>query len=142
MLRSRQRTTGFVAALTALLLSLVVPGLQPTLVAQTKSEQETLMPRLIHKVEPEYTPEALEAGLEGAVVLRIEVGTDGAAHDIRVARSLGMGLDEKAVEAVRLWKFEPATRDGKPVAVPATIEINFRPYGLPADRAKGTDKKN
>lgn len=142
MLRSGQRTTAFVAALTALLLSLVVPGLQPTLVAQTKSEQETLMPRLIHKVEPEYTPEALEAGLEGAVVLRIEVGTDGAAHDIRVARSLGMGLDEKAVEAVRLWKFESATRDGKPVAVPATIEINFRLPGLPADRGKGAGKKN
>lgn len=53
-----------------------------------------------------------------------------------------MGLDEKAVEAVRLWKFEPATRDGQPVAVPATIEINFRPLGLPADRRKGADKKN
>jgi TonB family protein len=128
--------------LTALLLVLVVPGVQSALRAQQESEPKTTAPRLIHKVEPEYTAEAREAGLEGTVVLGVEVGTDGTAHDIRVTRSLGMGLDEKGVEAVRLWKFEPATRDGKPVAVKATIEINFRPPGLPADRGKDADKKN
>jgi TonB family protein len=93
-------------------------------------------------VEPEYTPEALEAGLEGTVVLSVEVGADGAARLSRVLRRLGMGLDDKAVEAVQLWKFEPGTRDGKPVAVTATIEINFRPPGLPADRGKGSGTQN
>jgi TonB family protein len=87
-------------------------------------------------VEPEYTDEALKAGREGTVVLSVEVGIDGAAHDIRVLRSLGMGLDDKAVEAVQLWEFEPGTRDGQPVAIAATIEVNFRPPGLPADRGK------
>jgi TonB family protein len=99
------------------------------------------MPRLIHKVDPDYTPEALQAGLEGTVVVGIEVGTDGAAHGIHVRKSLGMGLDQKAVDAVKFWRFEPATREGKPVAVPATIEVNFRPYGLPADRGKRSEKK-
>jgi TonB family protein len=45
---------------------------------------------------------------------------------VRVARSLGLGLDEKAIEAVRKWKFKPGYKDGKPVAVRATIEVNFR----------------
>jgi TonB family protein len=113
-----------------------------SLAAQQPSGLKTTAPRLIHKVEPEYSEEAREAGLEGTVVLGIEVGADGQAHDIRVLRTLGKGLDEKAVETVRLWKFEPGTRDGKPVAVQATIEINFRLSGLPADRPKKDDKQD
>jgi TonB family protein len=141
MLRFRQRPASFRAGLAALLLVWVLPALQPALVAQQKSGLNTTAPRLIHKVEPEYSPEAREAGLEGTVVLGVEVRTDGKAHDIRVQRRLGMGLDEKAVETVRLWKFEPGTRDGKPVAVPATIEMNFRLSGLPADRPKKDDQQ-
>jgi TonB family protein len=52
-----------------------------------------------------------------------------------------LGLDEKAVEAVRQWKFEPATLDGTPVAVQATVEVNFRAPGLPADRGKSDKQK-
>jgi TonB family protein len=126
---------GYFEGLATLLLAWVLPVMQPSLVAQQESGK-TIAPRLIHKVEPEYSQEARDAGLEGAVVLGVEVGTDGLAHDIRVLRRLGMGLDEKAVATVRSWKFEPGTRDGKPVAVPATIEMNFRLSGLPADRPK------
>ena len=141
MLRFRQRPASFLARLAALPLVWVLAALQPALVAQQEPGLKTTAPRLIHKVEPEYSPEAREAGLEGTVVLSVEVGTDGKAHDIRVRRSLGMGLDEKAVETVRAWKFEPGTRDGKPVAVQATIEMNFRLSGLPADRSKKDDKQ-
>jgi TonB family protein len=77
-------------------------------------------------VDPEYSQEAQDAGLEGTVVVRVEVGTDGKAHEGRVEKSLGMGLDEKALEAVKLWTFEPGTRDGAAVAVRATIQMNFR----------------
>jgi len=56
------------------------------------------------------------------------VGPDGGPHSIRVARSLGLGLDEKAIEAVRQWKFEPAIKDGKPVAVQMNIEVRFQLY--------------
>jgi protein TonB len=60
------------------------------------------------------------------VVLSMTVGVDGMAHDISVTKSLDSGLDRKAVEAVQQWHFNPGTRNGEPVPVLATIEINFR----------------
>jgi TonB family protein len=112
--------------LLALAVLMALGSFHLSVAAQQASEAKATPPRLIHKVEPEYTPEAREAGLEGTVVVSVEVGTDGKAHDSRVTRSLGLGLDEKAIEAVELWTFEPGTRDGEPVAVRATIELNYR----------------
>jgi len=60
------------------------------------------------------------------VVLYVEVDTGGKARNLREVRSLGLGLDEKAIEAVNKWKFRPSLKDGKPVVVAATIEVNFR----------------
>jgi protein TonB len=85
-------------------------------------------PRGLYTPDPEYSEEARKAKWQGTVVLWVVVGPDGRAHDIRVQRSLGMGLDEKAVEAVKTWKFEPAKKDGQPVAVQVNIEVNFRLY--------------
>lgn len=53
------------------------------------------------------------------------VGPDGKPHNIRVVRTLGLGLDEKAIEAVKNWRFEPAMKDGKPVAVQINVDFNF-----------------
>jgi TonB family protein len=64
----------------------------------------------------------------GTVVLWLVVGPDGKPRDIRVARTLGLGLDEKAIEAVKTWIFEPAYKDGKPVAVQINVEVNFHLY--------------
>lgn len=83
-------------------------------------------PELIHKVEPEYSEEARKAKFQGVVVLYIVVDQNGNAVTPRVMKSLGLGLDEKAMEAVRQWKFKPGYKDGKPVAVAATVEVNFR----------------
>jgi periplasmic protein TonB len=83
-------------------------------------------PALLYKVEPEYSEEARKAKYQGTVLLYIEVDPSGRATNIRVARSLGLGLDEKAIEAVRKWKFKPGYKDGRPVTVAATIEVNFR----------------
>jgi len=83
-------------------------------------------PRLTYKVEPEYSEEARKAKYQGTVVLQVEVHEDGKAHNIRVVRSLGLGLDEKAVQAVEQWKFVPGRKEGKSVKVAATIEVNFR----------------
>jgi TonB family protein len=80
----------------------------------------------IHKVEPHYSPEALAAKLEGTVVVRAEIWPDGLVHNPQVTKSLGMGLDEKAIEALQQWRFKPGEKDGKPVKVAASIEINFR----------------
>jgi TonB family protein len=81
---------------------------------------------LTHKVEPQYTEEARHAKLEGTVVLAVTVTEDGSATDIKVVRSLGLGLDEKAIECVKQWKFRPGLRYGRPVPVRASIEVNFR----------------
>jgi TonB family protein len=83
-------------------------------------------PSVISKVDPEYTPEAHDAKVEGPVLLSIVIGTDGKAHDINVVRKLGSGLDEKAVEAVQKWVFKPGYKDGEPVRVRAQIEVNFK----------------
>lgn len=83
-------------------------------------------PILIYKLEPEFSPEARQAKHQGTVVLSLVVGADGRTRAIHVARSLGMGLDEKAIEAVRQWRFEPGMKDGKPVAVAVSVEVNFR----------------
>jgi TonB family protein len=88
--------------------------------------QPNTPPAVIHKVDPEYTQEALAAKYEGTVLLHATVGTDGTASDISVAKGLGLGLDEKAVDCLKQWRFRPAYRDGQPVPVKVTVEINFR----------------
>jgi TonB family protein len=85
-------------------------------------------PRAIYDPDPEYSAQARDAKYQGIVVLWVIVGPDGRPRDIRVQRSLGMGLDEKAVEAVQKWKFTPAMKDGQPVAVQLNIEVSFRLY--------------
>src|SRR6202140_1794266 len=85
-------------------------------------------PRPTYQPDPEYSEEARKAKYQGTCVLWLVVGPDGRPRDIRVARSLGLGLDEKAIEAVKTWKFEPAMKDGKPVAVQINVEVSFRLY--------------
>jgi periplasmic protein TonB len=83
-------------------------------------------PSVILKVEPEYSEEARKAKFQGTVVLFVVVDEKGNPRDLKVMRPLGLGLDQKAIEAVEKWKFKPGMKDGKPVAVQATIEVNFR----------------
>ncbi len=83
-------------------------------------------PAVIYKVDPKYSKEASAAKLSGAVMLSVVVDKEGTARNIQVVQSLGMGLDEKAIEAVRQWKFRPGQKDGQPVNVRAKIEVNFR----------------
>lgn len=83
-------------------------------------------PTLLFKVEPEYSEEARKAKFQGTVVIQIVVDETGRATNFKVVRPLGMGLDEKAIEAVQKWKFAPGRKDGHPVAVIATVEVSFR----------------
>src|SRR5579884_234867 len=85
-------------------------------------------PKVVYEPDPEYSEEARKAKYQGTVVLWVVVGPDGKPHEIRVQRALGMGLDEKAIEAVRQWKFDPAKKDGQAVAVQINVEVNFRLY--------------
>jgi TonB family protein len=83
-------------------------------------------PTLITRVDPEYSEEARKAKYSGSVLLSIVVSPEGRAEDIRVVRSLGMGLDEKAIAAVRQWRFKPGTNNGAPVRVRAQVDVTFR----------------
>lgn len=83
-------------------------------------------PRVLQKVEPDYSELARVAKYQGTVLLYVEIERDGVARNIQVIRGLGMGLDEEAENAVSQWKFAPGLKDGQPVTVAATIEVNFR----------------
>jgi len=85
-------------------------------------------PRQIYAPEPEFSEEARKAKYQGICVVELIVGVDGRPSDIRVVSALGMGLDEKAIEAVRNWRFEPAMKDGHPVRVPIQIQVDFHLY--------------
>jgi TonB family protein len=85
-------------------------------------------PRAIYEPEPEFSEEARKAKYQGVCTLGLIVGTDGRPTNIRVLNSLGMGLDEKAIETVKTWKFEPAMKDGHPVRVEIAVEVDFHLY--------------
>jgi TonB family protein len=87
-----------------------------------------LAPRPLSTPDPQYTDQARKAKIEGTCVLGMIVGPDGKPHDIRVQRGIGMGLDQKAIEAVQQWRFDPATKDGRPVAVQINVEVSFKLY--------------
>ncbi len=82
--------------------------------------------RVIRTVEAEYTRAALDAKVEGVVILSAVVGVNGMASDIQLVRGLGKGLDEKAIEALRQWRFSPATKYNEPVSEKALFEVDFR----------------
>jgi protein TonB len=83
------------------------------------------MPRAIYSPEPEFSEEARKTKHQGEVILLATIGADGLPRNLTVVRSLGMGLDEKALETVRTWRFDPARKDGRPVAVQMNIIVNF-----------------
>ncbi len=86
-------------------------------------------PRPTYNPEPEYTEEAREARREGTCVVSLIVGLDGKPSNIVVTKKLGMGLDEKAIEAVSKWKFEPARRYGRAVMARLNLSLNFKLFG-------------
>jgi TonB family protein len=83
-------------------------------------------PRLLHEVRPDYTDEARRAGLTGEVVLEIVVRRDGSVGDVRVLQGLGLGLDRRAIDAVKQWRFTPAQRLGRVVDVLVEVAVEFR----------------
>jgi protein TonB len=86
---------------------------------------------LIRQVQPVYTPEAKQAGIEGVVALAVQLNEEGVPVKAGIVRSLDPGLDRKAIEAVAQWRFEPATANGKPVPAVANVEVGFQLIGSP-----------
>lgn len=87
--------------------------------------EELVPPRVVKELPPLYTESAFNRGVEGRVVLKVIVRKDGSLGPIRVDQSLDRDLDDAAVEAVRGWRFEPATVGGEPINVLANVEIDF-----------------
>jgi periplasmic protein TonB len=83
-------------------------------------------PVLLWKAEPEYSDEARKAKMQGSVIMHVEIDVRGQVQNIAVAQGLGLGLDERAIAAVRKWKFRAGTRNGKPVPTNALIQVTFR----------------
>ena len=86
------------------------------------------VPQVIYNPEPSFSDEARKAKVQGVVLLLLVVGKDGRPYDVRVGQSLGMGLDERAIEAVGRWRFKPATLNGQPVATLIAVEVDFHLY--------------
>jgi protein TonB len=83
-------------------------------------------PKLIQRVAPEYTPEARDAKLEGSVHLSAMIRIDGVASDVKVTKGLGKGLDEKAIECFKKWRFSPTIRNGEPAPMSTEVAIMFK----------------
>ena len=83
-------------------------------------------PSVQREVKPDYTEEARRRGLAGDVVLEIVVRSDGSVGDIRILQGLGSGLDQRATDAVRQWRFSPARRFGTPVDVIVEVAVEFK----------------
>lgn len=91
----------------------------------TRVTDDIVPPRATYEVRPRYTSEAMKAGVSGAVLLEAVVDAKGQVGEVRVTRSLDreFGLDDRAVAAVKQWRFAPARKDG--VAVPVVVEIEM-----------------
>jgi protein TonB len=85
-------------------------------------------PQVLYEPEAQFSEEARKAKVSGNVLVYFQVDPTGKPTHIRVIRGIGMGLDEKAVEAVSQYKFKPAMENGKPVTVEMNIEVNFNIY--------------
>lgn len=85
------------------------------------------LPKVVKEVNPQYTQEAMKAAIQGIVIVECVVKTDGTVGDVRVTRSLDTtyGLDDRAIEAAKAWRFKPGSKNGKPVPVVVTLDFAF-----------------
>jgi len=108
-----------------------LPRLGPEGYAGTVPErvsQAVTAPRQILGIDPTYSEEARQAKFQADCVLWLVIGPDGRVHDSRITRQAGYGLEEHAMNVLPLWRFEPARKDGKPVAVQLNMEVYFHLY--------------
>ena len=99
--------------------------LAPILLLGQRADFTVTNSRLISSVEPEYSEQARQAGLQGTVSLYAEIDTKGEPTKIQVLHGLGMGLDEKAIQSAQQWRFRPNLKNGYPVRLGQSIDIDF-----------------
>ena len=123
-----------------LLLASALAFLSSNCVLHAQNQQETTSeaiyevggdvtaPKPVYTPDPEYSEKARKRKINGVVVLSMTVTAEGKVRDVRVVKSLDSDLDKQAIAALRSWRFEPATRAGKPVAVHLKTETAFKLY--------------
>ena len=109
------------------------PADDPPLPAGARAANGIALTEPVERTEPEYSEEGLRAGLEGTVLLAGVIDADGSAQNLRIVNSLGLGLDEKAIETVQKWRFAPGSYQGQPTPAPVSIAVDFF---LPAKRSR------
>ncbi|MBM3591017.1 MAG: energy transducer TonB [Alphaproteobacteria bacterium] len=92
---------------------------------EVQAEPQFVSAKVLQKIRPKYTREAIEDEIEGKVILMVSIDENGIVADVKLIKGLGYGLDELAIEAVKLWRFHPATLDGKKVADQTRITMDF-----------------
>lgn len=116
------------------------PATNTTQIAPLKVGGDVTPPRPIYAPDGEYSEEARKAKHNGTCVLQFTVGADGKTSNITVLHPAGMGLDEKAIEAVRTWTFEPARKEGNPVPVQIQVSMSFNIGNLGRFKLKQSSK--
>ena len=120
--------------LRAAVFSLVLLSCTPACkIAQIANRTSSRAPKLILQVDPQYTEQALQRGLQGTVALSFLVDQNGRTRDIKVIKTLDSGLDRNAIAAAEQWRFEPGTRNGRPIDVRTNAEVTYR---LPSSRVE------
>src|SRR5262249_38699701 len=112
-----------IALIAAIALSVPLAAMQKV---YKVTDEGVTAPKLLSKVEPQYSEAARDAKIDGVCILTLEVDTDGLARNIKVKKSLHPDLDANAILAIEQWRFKPAEKDGKPVIVSANVEVNFK----------------
>jgi TonB family protein len=120
------RGSGRVAAVALTSLALLIPLACHHGPYAVSANPDIRAPRLLSKVDAQYTPQAKEAKIQGTIKLSLVVDRKGKARDIRVTQGLDPGLDHNAVAAIQQWSFEPARKKDRPVDVRAAVEVNYR----------------
>ena len=124
-----RRAARLFAVATLAAAGLLIAGISTTFAAQQNGkvykvgESGVKAPKVLNKTEPKY-PESATA--TGTTILSLEVSPAGKAENVVVKRSLEPAFDQSAIESVKSWTFAPATKDGQPVRVTATVEVNFK----------------
>jgi TonB family protein len=91
-------------------------------------QKQLARPRAYYSPDPEYSEQARKKKISGTVAMLVTVGTDGIVRDVKLEKKLGYGLDEKALDAIHRWKFQPAYKDGQPVEAQVQVSMSFRLY--------------
>jgi TonB family protein len=107
------------------------PDTKPQAKSNAKSDEvytaggEVKAPKIIHYVEPDFSPSSQEAYVEGVVRLSAIVNTEGLPTELKIINGLNSEEDQTAMEALKQWRFKPGTKNGQAVRVKITVEINF-----------------